>query len=455
MSETRNDVAGTPVDGAAPDHSATVSFTYMIGTYLAVNAIQDAWLLVEGPDCVHLKTQFVQGNHDWLSTLTSVSGFHRVANTALHPSHMTGSREKALAGALERIAAHPATAGVLLTSMPMAFVTGADYERLCREAAAKTGKTVALIPGKSLSGDWLDGYAETLYSLARSVDLAGGAPDPKKVAIVGHLFDRNEEDQRANVRDLRALLESLGLEVVSVWLEGQRFAELGAVKDAGLILSFPYARKAAKWIGRRTGARVVECDLPFGLAATERWLRQVGREVGCEARADEVIDRHLAALIPRLEWVIPFVFQNRRFGWVGDPFLARGFREIAELLGAHVPLAVITNPERQVGPLRDEYGPDARVLVSPLRNTMVAFLREAVPALGVTLLVTNNAGVGVVPVASVEFGFPSLYQHALYDRPFLGFNGFMAFVDTLANAIRHQEVVEARTAGAWTRHRLG
>jgi nitrogenase molybdenum-iron protein alpha/beta subunit len=430
-----------------------VTYTYLVGVYLAVNAIRDAWLLVEGPDCVHLKTQFVAGNHDWMSTLTSVSGFHRVANTALHPVGMTASREKALRDALMRIAAHPAPAGVMLTSMPMAFITGADYGRLCGEVAVATGKTPILVPGKSLSGDWMDGYAEALLALARTLDLSGGSPSPAKVAIVGHLFDRNEEDQTANARVLRGLIEGLGLEPVSIWLEGQAFAELPAVRDAGTVLSFPYARKAAREVARRTGARLVECELPFGLAATERFVRQVGKETGREREAEALIDRELASIVPRLEFVIPYVFQNRRFGWVGDPILGRGFAETARMLGASVAFAVVTNPARQLGTLRDDLGPDARVLVSPRRKAMVAFLRDAVRDLNVSLVVTNHSGMGVTPVATVEFGFPSMYQHNLYERPFLGFAGAIAFADTLANAIRHQEVVEARATGAWTRHR--
>ena len=100
------------------DFSMRVGYTYLLGVYLAVNAISDAFLLVEGPDCTHMKTQYIQGNHDWLSTLTSVSGLHRVANTALHPSLMSESREANLRERLERMAAHPEVTGLLLTAMP-------------------------------------------------------------------------------------------------------------------------------------------------------------------------------------------------------------------------------------------------------------------------------------------------------------------------------------------------
>jgi nitrogenase molybdenum-iron protein alpha/beta subunit len=414
--------------------------------YLAVNSIRDAYLLVEGPDCAHMKTQFVQGNHDWLSTLTSVSGYHRVANTALHPVQMARSREDDVRRLLARLAGHPATGGVLLTSMPMAFVTGADYERLCREAAETTGKTVVHVPGKSLSGDWLDGYAESLLALARQLPLDGrpeGPLDPRAVAVVGYLHDRNEADHTANVRHLREMLSALGLETVSIWLEGQRFADLGAAVRAGTILSFPYGRRAARALAGRTGARVVECELPLGLDASERLVTRLGEAFGVEEAARRLVERELAEVVPALEWVIPFVFRGRSLGYIGDPHMARGVQESAALLGARLTFAVITDPPAHCRDLGATLGPGVRLLVWPKQATLQRFLQDVMQKEPVDLLVTNQHGVGMGDVAWVELGFPSLYTHALYDRPFLGFRGALAFYDTLANAVRRFEVGHA------------
>lgn len=449
-----------PVPAESPGHpaqpsrdwSSRVTWSYVVGVYTAVNAIRDAWVLVEGPDCAHLKTQYLQGNHDWNSTLTSVSGFHRVANTALHPVHMTRSREKAIHGALTQIAGHPATSGLLMTSMPMASVTGADYARLCAEVTESSHKPVVHVPGRSLSGDWMDGYAETLFSLARRLDLTGGTPIPDKVAIVGYLHDRNEGDHRANVRMLREMLAAIDLDVTSIWLEGQAFADLCAVRDAGTILSFPYGRKAAAWIAQRTGARLIECELPFGPAATERWLRQVGNATGREGQAEALIERELAECIPPLEWVVPHVFQHRRLAWIGDPHMVRGFKEFTDLVGARLVAAVITNPTAHSAGLAQFLGEDVRLLVWPRLREMLRFLSDVGSDEPIDLLVTNQAGVGQMPVATVEFGFPTLYTHCLYERPFLGFRGFLAFADQLANAISQRGIFEAGSTPTRTWH---
>jgi nitrogenase molybdenum-iron protein alpha/beta subunit len=34
---------------------------------------------------------------------------------------------------------------------------------------------------------------------------------------------------------------------------------------------------------------------------------------------------------------------------------------------------------------------------------------------------------------TMEFGFPSYRSHALSDRPFLGFNGFLSFVERMGD----------------------
>jgi len=427
------------------DFSQRVAFTYMIGVYVAINAISDLYLLVEGPDCSYMKTQYVQGNHDWLSTVTSVSGFHRIANTALHPSQMSGSRENGVLESLLRIAERPAVPAVALTSMPMAFITGADYERLSRIVMQRTGKMAVHIPGKSLSGDWLDGYAEVLLALANQMDLSGGTLDPNKVGIVGYLFDRNEEDHGANLRELRRMVEALGLDLGAVWLSGSRFQDLAAVRDCGTVLSLPYGRKAARQVARRTGAKLVEMDLPFGLDACERWMRTLGQVFAREPQAHAFVEQQLAAVVPKLEWVIPFVFQGRSVGFVGDPHLLPGFAEITTMLGARLRYAIVTNRPMHAKGLQSHL-PGVQLCVHPRMKQLMRFVLKRPADEKPDLLVTNNIGIAGSEAAVLEFGFPSGFRHALYDRPFFGFAGALAFIDDMANAMRMHEVELARRA---------
>ena len=414
--------------------------SFSVGTYLACNAVRDAYLVVDGPDCVLMRTQFLQGNHDYRAELTSVGGRHKVVNTALEPADVMHAREDALVALLERIGRTDGVGCVLLTSLPLATVLATDYPRLCRRAAAAVGKPVVAIPGRSLSTDWLGGYQESLAALAAQLPLSRRRPKRDAVALVGLLHDRNEGDCRGNVRELERLLRGLGLDPVSVWLSGASCAELQNVARASTIVSLPYGRKAARTLADRLGARLVEAELPFGLPACERFVRRVAEACGRTARAERLVEAELAAVVPPLEWVGPFLFQRRRFGFIGDPYLLPGFRETIELLGGRLEFAVVTACRHHLvgtaGAAPDDAGD---LLVEPRAAELRRFLDDRLAPGRLDCLVTNSTCIEAAAgrdLAVVELGFPSYDVHALYDRPYLGFRGALAFADTVANQVR-------------------
>jgi nitrogenase molybdenum-iron protein alpha/beta subunit len=410
----------------------------MLGVYLAVNAVTDAFLLVDGPDCAHMKTQYVQGNHDWLSTLTDINGFHRISNTALHPFHMARSREPQIQARLATLASHEPAGVVMVTPLPMASITAVDYERLGRQVAQQPGTCPVLsIPNRSLAGDWLTGYSLTLQSLAAQMKLKPGTSHPGRVGLVGYLMDRNEGDHQANLTELRRLLGALDVDLLPPWLSGSSYADLQRIGEASMIVSLPYGRRAARTLARRLQVPLVETDLPFGLAGTARWLRQVATALERQDRVEEVIDSELSRVVPPLEWVIPHLFLHRRLSFVGDPYLLAGFHELIGELGCRPGPCVVTARSAHGSELKQL---DGQVIFEPQRQLLMAHLEPAHRGM-IDLVVANNLGISVVgdAVATVEFGFPSFSTHALYPRPFLGFDGALAFIDTMANALRQAD----------------
>ena len=425
-------------DDLAAEYAPRNLMTYMVGVYVAVNAFRDVYLLVDGPDCVYLKAQTIQGNHDYRSELLNVAGHHKVSHSSLRAFETGLPREDEIVALLADIATSAEVGCLLLSSLPTATILGIDYGRLCRQVARETDRTVAHLPGKSLSSDWLGGWAETLNVLVRSLPLGPVEPQPDPVAVVGHLFDRNEEDARGDVRELMRLLRALGLEPVAVWPAGGAVADFDRVRTASTVVSLPYARKAARSLARRLGAKLIEAELPFGLQATERFVRHIAATLGREAEAEALIEGELAGIVPKLEWLVPFLFMNRSLAWVGDPLMLPGFVEIAGLLGSRVRFAFVTNYERHV---------DDALRALPVGELHIAARHPAFSAVRdrilladeVDCVVTNSSGLDAMITkknAVLEFGFPSNHRHALYDRPRLGFRGFTAFVDDLANQMR-------------------
>lgn len=407
---------------------APLNFPAMLGVYLAVNAVPDAYVLVDGPDCSLDKARFIYGRHDLESTLLRAGETARVAVTGACVDGAFKRRDAELAEAVLRLDALPGCGAVILTALPLAALTGADYGRVARELAPRLKGAALAVDPASLRGDWLDGYARTLTALAGSLPLRRGRIRKKTAAVVGHMMDRNEADRRADAAELERLLAGAGLECVSVWLSGRPYAELKRVEEAEVIVSLPYAREAARLIAERTGAKLVEAALPFGLTATAAFVRAAAAAAGRGRRAEPFIDAELGRVVPRLRWVFPSLFLGKRVAFAGDPHALPGLLDIAADAGFEVAAAVLTARSAHGGLVEG-----LRVLHEP-REDDADMRRRMTEGVDLTLACHHPALLGgAAPV--LEMGFPSDGHHAFFERPSLGFDGFAGFVDRMAGAL--------------------
>jgi len=415
-----------------------MNFPTLLGVYLAVNAVPDAYILVDGPDCVLYKAHFIHGRHDLGSTLLRISGHHRVAFTNVCSRGVVKEHDEIIRRHIRTVDGLKESGLVLVTALPMCSITGVDYGRVIRSLAGQLTKPAIDIPPDSLIGDWLDGYGQVLNALVRGLALDGKRKakvrrgPPKKAAIVGYFMDRNEADHLGNLAELRRMLKALGLETVSVWLGGEPAAALQRVAEADIIVSLPYGRAAARSLARATSAALVETELPFGLPKTERFLRDVGKAAGRAKAAEAFIAAELSRVIPRLQWIIPQYFLNRRTACMGDPYLMEGFLDIAEDLGMVVEGAIVRGGPGRISP--EGKGRSFPILFAPRSSSPdVRRLLQAPLDLFVTCWCEQEFHGLRFP--TMEFGFPSYRSHALFERPFLGCNGMLAFVERMAERL--------------------
>lgn len=434
------------------------------GLSLAVNAIPDAYLLIDAPHCAYRRLAYIQGNHDLESTLAIVPGMPRVTNTELSPLKVIKNRDAELEEQLTALARYPDAGVVLVDAVAMALITASDYGRICAAVEQKTGRAVAQVPHRSLNSDYLSAYAEVMELLASKLPLDSGTVTGagNRVAIVGLMWDRNEGDHRGNLAELQRMMSALGLELVSTWFSGRPTAELMRVQDADWVVSLPYGRRAARVLSRRLGRPLIHAELPFGVPATIRFAFAIGAATGRIDAALSYVERELSEVLPRLKWIVPFALLHRRLGYVGDPHLFRGMRETAALLGCTLPFAAFTNlpaheraseplepnpldtlqlPDdiRGLASLRPAKEPDCRFVyphARELTDTLDRLAREC----GLDLLLTNSFGFLTDHVATVELGFPSYHTHFLTAQPFLGMRGFLGTVERMVNASRAFEV---------------
>ncbi len=414
-----------------------VNFPYFIGVYLAVNAIEDAYLLVDGPDCVFLKGLRIQGLHDLGSTLLDAEGSHRIVFTGSKGME-TGEEARAkITGLVGEIGRLQGCGVVLVSSLtPCAW----PEERVSGDnpggGADAGGARVIHVPGRSLECDWLDGYGQVLSSLAQTVRPAGGAPaDPDSVGVVGYFMDRREADHAANIEELRTMLAALSLDTVSIWLDGGPSKDLERIGEAAAIISLPYARDAARRIAARTGARLIETDLPMGIEGTLKWIRDVAAWYGREEAAETFIRSRLPGLIRKLAWVVPQVFLNRGFYISADPFLAAGLCDMVREFGGKVTGCAVTAREQHTAAISADFSDRGFSMVFEPRESELERELKKVEGGGADLFMGSSELSGFFSDAAgcVELGFPSITRHAIFDSPFFGLRGCLYLVQRIAD----------------------
>lgn len=375
---------------------------YLIGVYLAINAIPDASFLVDGMECLFSKARFIQGQHDVYSTLLDCRADNRILHTDTNPMKIATNFEHGIAQALRAAAASPSCGVLLCGAIPTCAIAGTDYDRIVRAEGPGLGKPAFTLPMKSMSVDWLGGYEAVLQTLAAGMDIGGARCDDGHVAVIGYFMDRTEGEHRGNVAEIERMLKALGVERVTLWLSGRPYEELREARHASTIISLPHGRSAARTLAKRLGARLIETDVPLGLGGTRRWIEQVCDALGRRQRAEEFIAAELGEVVPRLEWVVPQAFLGRRFLHRGDPL----------------------------------YRPALTAMISEVGGELVG---DGAPE-GLSsfdLVITNSDFLAGLPPGTpwMEWGYPSYYTHFFHDEPFLGFRGALAFLSRMANAV--------------------
>ena len=323
---------------------------------------------------------------------------------------------------------------IFTASIPMAFITGIQYDHISRKVQKLIRASLIDTPAGSFRGDWIDGYEETLLAIANKLKLKNNLKRKGAVGIVGYLFDRNEGDHTGNLKELGRILKGLSLDLVSVWLSGSPYAGLHDIEKAEIVISLPYGRSAAKQIARKTGADLLELNLPFGLGNTQDWINTLANRSGRKRQAHSLIKQELGRVVPLVNLLVSKYLTGRRFAVSADPYLAYALTTSLSELGAETDHAVIFGAEQANQNLVSYNRSGFKTLYAPSFREVFDLDTSKTD-----LFIGNSYYFNLLRTKDnrkpyVELGFPSFYYHCLTTRPFMGFNGQIIFLNRLANS---------------------
>jgi nitrogenase molybdenum-iron protein alpha/beta subunit len=423
--------------------------TFLDGLLMLVNAVPDIGMVIDCADCGEDKFAMMGMQHDVLSSLTHYRRGHRVRYSGLRATDMVMGTQSKVREAVRELADDRAPSMVLLVASSAAHLIGTDLEALAAELEVELGLPIGVVAGQTLSGDFTDGFGAGLRVVACKAKLAPGERRRRGVGVVGYLFERFEQDQHGNVRELRRMLAGLGCEPGSVWLDGGRVAELGAIADAETLIALPNGLSAARALAERLGSGVVEAALPIGLQGSARWLARLGEALGCPDRAGAFVARELDAVVPKLERAVRRCFIGRRAVVVASPHNAVGLTEYLAELGLVVTLLVVqTRRESEADAIAAALaheGLTPRMLLDPTFPLVEQALAEAAGAGQVHVVVGSGAARDAAKASRIpylEIAYPCYVRHALFDAPWIGFRGALWLADALHALLSDREFMD-------------
>ena len=301
------------------------------------------------------------------------------------------------------------------------------------------------------NGGFFDGYASVVLEALKKMDWKRPQTKRGEAAVVGWFFDRYEQDQQGDLRQLRTLLKVAGLSLGPVLLSGTAYPTLQQAPDSEHLLLLPYMGKKARRVKRTTKRRPIPLDLPIGIAGTTRFLRELVRGTGGDERRveawitaqEKAAKRQLDLVRDHIRNVRLAIFADSPYAaglaslliemgieptYIGlrDSFLGgkRGFEETLERLGITLPPSTIVLEQPTLARIRtDVYGAIAKGQVSGVigsSHELCLFDPDRMKAdLGTALLPER--------FLRIETGFPSDNAHATFPVPDIGFTGAIAW----------------------------
>ena len=424
------------------DLSLRTSPHYLDGVFWTLLGVPDVWAIVNSPMCLYEVLQEKgYAEHDWSQSLAGGQGVPRLYSTA----SLSGVGQLDLApqsvvfDSLRTGIARQRPGMLLVTEMTPLKLVEDDLDAYAQVLTRELEVPARHVACNTYTRDALDGFEACLVALAAQVPVAGGL-EPDTVAVIGHPWDRDQEDHRASVRTMEHLLADLGLHVAPTWPSGVPLKSLARAATARFLVALPLGWRAADLLAQRTGATVVRTGLPIGLGGTAAWLQQVGAATGREAQAQQAIEAGLHGAVPRLSHVVATVLTGKRVLVCAEPGLADGLRKFLTELGMEA-----------LGPMyrcRTLPGVQARLPDDPERPPVqhfdpsvrsVAELLEAEARIAPVDLVLGSswerATAHHAGVPFLELGFPSLHHRPLTPAPFLGFDGALHLAGRIADAL--------------------
>ncbi len=421
------------------------SYGLLTGVAIGSHAMCDGFLLMHvGVGCKSKATQLLA--HDWESNCNLRQGWTEVGDRDL------------IMGAVPRIGPfvrswqdRMGSGFVCVPTATFLDLTGEDVDAEIEDIDRDNPAVVARILAPGFDGDEFGGYALVLAEVIERIRWEETAVTPRQVSLLGYWFDRYEGDHTGNLMQLSGLVKSLGGTLGPTLFSGRSYRDHLGAASSDLLVCLPYLGPVQERLVtalEASGRKLCRADLPIGLGATARWLRDVGAALGTDPRkvaayAERRAERAMKPLRKmRSRW------QSQRIALFAEAPVAAGLYGLLLDLGFPAPTIVgLRGPSLggkqafEAALLRAGHSlpTEVEVLESPSLGRIQRRIRARLDDGAVDGLIASATEIGAVRSLEprgegpfvVEIGFPCLHYHALQQMPVMGYGGVVSFAQRL------------------------
>ncbi|MFA6451076.1 MAG: nitrogenase component 1 [bacterium] len=331
---------------------------------------------------------------------------------------------------------------IAVTTSSVIEMTGFDMREAIEAIQPKAGCPLVYVPTPGYEGDAYDGLADFTMAMAGFVDWSM-APEPGVINIFGYPFERYEMDHGANIRELKRIIEAVGLRPGSWFFSGQKAAQLLAAHTGSVNVVLPYFKKYAAELEKLSGRPSLVQDLPMGLNGTTRWLENVSRAAGAD---EQITARFIRAEKEKTELLLDIAKRCigvKKICVIQATPLAAGCSALALELGLELESVILLDFSLGGG---DEFlSALARITGRDIPDNINIYENPSWSEISGLPELSGGPAIIISPAIDmeksqssllniIELGSPSSNMHMIYPMPYLGYGGAIALAQRIMDA---------------------
>jgi nitrogenase molybdenum-iron protein alpha/beta subunit len=271
-----------------------------------LSGIRNSILLTHGPSGCAFG---VKQAYKLTNSRNSAAPYEPVVSTDLKQTQIVFGGEKQLRSAILEVDAKYKPSIIFVATSCATGIIGDNVDAVVAKISSQISAQIMPIHCEGFAGEYRSGFDLVFRQLTKLMDApteASRAELAESVNIVGAKMGPERTEIDTDVKELVRLIEGIGGKVHSVIAGNCSLDELrrapSAAVNCALCLDLGYAIGSA--MQDAFGTPLNSTILPYGIAATERWIMGAAKYIGKTAEASALMEREYGAIKEEYEQVL-------------------------------------------------------------------------------------------------------------------------------------------------------